>query len=80
MQNLNKNWKRVEKDENKFLKVYVHKKTGSIHVIYPKAPKWAQKVAEEIWEDIKEGGMPTESGVKDIVRGLWARMISEAAK
>ena len=74
-----KNWQRIEKDESPFLKVYVHKKSGNLKIIYPKAPKWAQDVAESIYRDAEEGGMPTEKGVKDVVRGLWAAMIAKAA-
>jgi hypothetical protein len=73
-----KNWQRIEKGENPFLRVYVHKKSGNIKISYPKAPKWAQDVAELIYRDIEEGGMPTKKGVKDVVRGLWAAMIVEA--
>jgi len=73
-----KNWTRITKGENPYLKVYGNKK-GDIRVIYPKAPKWAQKAALLIYADLKNGE-PTEKGVKDIVRGLWAKMIAESAK
>ena len=73
-----KNWKRIVEGENPLYKVYVHRKTGNIRVIYPKAPKWAQDAAMSIYRDLEEGGMPTEKGVRDIVRGLWAAMIARA--
>jgi hypothetical protein len=72
-----KNWKRVTEGENPLLKVYEHKKTGNIRVIYPKAPKWAQRAAMRIYVDLESGGMPTDKGVTDIVLGLWAKIISE---
>jgi hypothetical protein len=72
-----KYWKLVE--ISNFVKAYENKK-GEIRCVYPKAPRWAQDVAELIFLDIKINGMPTEKGVKDIVRGQWAKMISEAAK
>lgn len=74
---IKKTWKQVTKGENKFLKVFVSTK-GDVNVVYPTAPKWAQKVAYEIWKDAQS--MPTRKGVKDIVKGLWAKMISEAAR
>jgi len=73
-----KNWKRVEK-ENPYLKVYVNDKTGDIRVIYPKVPKWAQKAAMLIYRDVKQGA-PTEKGVKNIVCGMWAKMIEMSSK
>ena len=73
-----KNYKQIIDGENPYLKVYVHEKTGNIKVIYPKAPKWAQRAAMMIFNDIEEDGMPNEKGVKDIVLGLWAKMIAEA--
>ena len=75
--NLN-NWERVDKDE-KYLKVYVHKKSGNIRVVYPRAPKWAQRAALKIYRDL-EYGLPTQKGVKDIVLGLWAKMIAREKK
>lgn len=72
-----KNWERVQK-EDKYLKVYFHKKTGDIKIVYPKAPKWAQSAALAIYYDTKSG-VPTEKGVRDIVCGLWAKIIAEAA-
>jgi hypothetical protein len=72
-----KNWKL--KEEVNFVKVYENKK-GDIKCVYPKAPRWAQDVAELIFRDIETGGMPTRKGVRDIVRGQWAKMILEAAK
>jgi hypothetical protein len=74
-----KNWTYV-KDENPFLKVYVHKKTGNIKVLYPTAPAWAQKVALAIYRDVETNELPTPKGVKNIVRGLWAKMISDAKR
>ena len=76
-----KNYKRIIEGENPYLKVYVHKKTGNFKVIYPKAPKWAQRAAMLIYNDIEEDGIPGGvKGVKDIVLGLWAKMIAEAKK
>ena len=72
------NWER-HPDEG-FVKVFVHKTTGDIRCVYPKAPKWAQKVAFQIWKDTQSAGEPTAKGVKNIVKGQWAKMISEAAK
>jgi hypothetical protein len=72
-----KNWKLKETID--FVKVYENKK-GDIRCVYPKAPRWAQDVAESIFRDIEIGGLPTEKGVREIVRGQWAKMISEAAK
>ncbi len=72
-----KGWK--FKTNGWFVKVYENKK-GEIKCVYPKAPRWAQDVAELIFRDIGANGMPTEKGVRDIVRGQWAKMISEAAK
>jgi hypothetical protein len=72
-----KGWKLVETAN--FVKAYENKK-GEIRCVYPKAPRWAQDVSELIFRDIEINGMPTEKGVKDIVRGQWAKMISEAAK
>jgi hypothetical protein len=74
-----KNWTRIEEKESPYVKVYEHNKTGNIKVVYPRTPKWAQKAAMLIYNDLKNGP-PTEKGVKDIVRGTWAKMISEAAK
>ena len=71
-----KGWKLVEVDN--FVKVY--ELNGSFRCVYPKAPKWAQEVAVRIWKDMMRGGPPTKKGVKDIVRGQWAKMISEAAR
>ena len=45
------NWIRIEK-ENPYLKVYEHIKTGEVKIIYPKAPKWAQKAAMLIYNDL----------------------------
>ena len=75
---MSKVWKRVTKGENKFLTVLVSNE-GEIRVRYPKAPKWAQKVAYEIWKDNQEGEV-TREGVNTIVKGLWAKMIAEAAR
>jgi hypothetical protein len=75
-------WKRVTKGENPLCKVYVRNVDGGINdikVVYPKAPKWAQKIAMQIYEDGKRG-FPNEKGVNEIVRGLWAAMIAEAVK
>jgi hypothetical protein len=74
-----KKWTRIkDKKENKYLKVY-ESDQGDYKIIYPKAPKWAQKVAYEIWKDANNG-VPYKKGVKTIVKGLWAKMIAEAAK
>ena len=77
---LNKKWKRIDKNETPHCKTYEHVITGDIQVIYPKAPKWAQKIAMTIWRDAHHNGLPTKKGTKDIVRGFWAKMIVEAAK
>ena len=74
-----KGWTRVEK-ENPYLRVYTHDKTGNIRVVYPKAPLWAQRAAMLIYNDLESNGAPTEKGIKDIVRGMWAKMISESKK
>ena len=73
-----KNWTRIERN-TPYVKVYEHVKTGAIKIVYPKAPKWAQKAAMLIYLDNK-GGPVTEKGVKDIVLGLWAKIIFEASK
>lgn len=75
---LNKNWKRV--GDNPYLRVYEHERTGNIKVIYPKAPKWAQKAALIIYNDLQLGGIPTKKGVKDIVCGLWAKIIADSRR
>lgn len=51
---------------------------GDINVIYPKAPKWAQKAAMKIWNDMEDYGKPTRKGTKDVVKGLWAKIISDS--
>jgi hypothetical protein len=75
-------WKEetTKSDRKKGLKVFVHKDTGEIKVRYPKAPKWAQRAAMAIYNDILEGGEVTPKGVKDCVRGTWAYMIAKAAR
>jgi hypothetical protein len=73
------NWKQVFDPRDEYLKVYVHKITGNIRVIYPKARKWAQKAAYKIYRNMKLGE-PTEKGVPNIVKGLWAKIIYEAFK
>lgn len=70
-------WKLIEIDH--YVKVYENSK-GDIKCIYPKAPKWAQKIALAIYKDVEKNGPVTKKGVKDIVKGQWAKMISEAAK
>lgn len=72
-----KGWKLIEVDN--YVKVYTNEK-GDIKCIYPTAPKWAQKVAFEIWKDIEESGPVTKKGVRTIVKGTWAKMIYEASK
>ena len=76
---LSKHRKRAER-ENLYCKVYVHNKTGNIRVIYPTAPKWAQRAAMLIFEDVVYRGVPTKKGVKDMVKGTWAKMIAVEAK
>jgi len=78
---MNKNWKDVstKSDRKKGIAVYADKK-GDIHVRYPKAPKWAQRVAMDIWRDMEEGGPVTRKGTRDIVRGMWAYMIATASR
>jgi hypothetical protein len=75
---MNKNWKRM-KDESGS-QVYVHRKTGNIKVIYPKAPKWAQRAALRVFRDLQKGGEPTEKGIRNIVKGTWAYLIAREAK
>jgi phage terminase small subunit len=79
MSRANKWVRSKSKKDNKYLKVFTND-DGDIKVIYPKAPKWAQRVAFEIWKDVEKGGQPTKNGVKDVVKGLWAKMIYEASK
>lgn len=71
-----KGWKLIEIQD--FVKVY--ERNGNFRCVYPKAPKWAQKAAVRIWKDLQRGGPPTKKGVKDIVRGQWAKIIYEASK
>ena len=61
-----------------YVKIYEDDK-GNIRCVYPKAPKWAQEIALKIYKDACEG-MPTKKGVKNIVRGRWAKIISEGVK
>lgn len=72
-------WKEITAgdERQKGLRVYVHDITGDIRVIYPKAPKWAQRAAMDIWRDIEEGGPVTKKGTRDIVCGTWAYMIAK---
>jgi hypothetical protein len=70
-------WKLVE-DRN-FTKTYENSK-GDIRVVYPKAPRWARKAAMKIWRDAEKNGFPTQKGTRDIVKGLWAKFIADAAK
>lgn len=72
-----KNYKLVEDGT---VKVYEHIRTKNIKCIYPKASKWAQKIALEIYYDAELNGFPTEKGKKDIVQGLWAKMIQDGVK
>jgi hypothetical protein len=67
-------------ERKKGLIVLVNEDTGDIKVRYPKAPKWAQKAAMEIYNDIQECGEVLPKGVKDCVRGTWAYMIAKAAR
>lgn len=75
-----KNYTRiVDKRDSPYLKVYRHNKTGNIKLVYPKAPVWAQKAAMLIYYDMYQGP-PTPKGEKDLVRCLWAKIISETYK
>ena len=42
--------------------------------------KWSQQAALEIYKDGSKNGWPTDKGVKELVLGLWAKMIDKAAK
>jgi hypothetical protein len=74
-------WKEItsKSEREKGLKILVND-DGDIKVLYPKAPKWAQRVALAIYEDLQDGGVPTPKGVKTCVRGTWAYMIAKAAR
>lgn len=68
----------------RLVETYQHVKTYTkgdmVRHVYPKAPRWAQAVAMQIWKDIESGGMPTRKGIKDCVKGQWAKMIAEGAR
>ena len=68
-----------EKDEcYKYVKVFLNK-NGDAKIIYPTAAKWAQEAAMLIHGHIKLIGHVTDKGVKSLVKGLWAKIIEEAA-
>jgi hypothetical protein len=73
-------WKEVtcKSERKKGLVVFVSD-DGYIKVRYPKAPKWAQRAAMTIYNDIQECGEVLPKGVKDCVRGTWAYMIAKAS-
>jgi hypothetical protein len=54
-------------------------KNGDAKIIYPTAAKWAQEAAMLIHGHIKLIGHVTDKGVKSLVKGLWAKIIEEAA-
>jgi hypothetical protein len=70
-------WKLIEVED--YVKVYEDAK-GNIKCVYPKAPKWAQKAAFQIWADQEKNGPVTKKGVRDIVQGTWAKIIYEWSK
>ena len=63
----------------KHLKVFVHRETGEIRVIYPRAAEWAQKAAMLVYGCIANRHI-TKKGIKSIVRGQIAKIIEEAAE
>ena len=74
-------WREIfdKRDKALGLRVFIHDVTGNIRVVYPKnVPAWAQKAALQIFQDIENGGVPTNKGVRDVVKKGWGYLIAKA--